>query len=276
MLLWPYMVSAPGEDKPFSRRLVHGIEKRLLGRMLTQGQVEKIFVTRREIKDSLVQSLGAETANRIVPIPDPMELVDPIPQSVAREELSLPQGIPIFAFLGNLSIVKGADTFLEALPLVPGNWIAIMAGLPIDLSQARVEACRKSLRGKGQLVTRLGYLPEPDFLRYLAAADVVVLPYKRSFKGTSGILLGAAAMRRPILASDVNQVGQIVQEGGLGMVCPPESPTALALALEEIIKRRAEFAEEVGPRALKYTQAHDSRIMAQKIREAYAAVIGTR
>jgi len=244
--------------------------------MLTQGQVEKIFVTRRDIKDSLVQSLGAETASRIVPIPDPMELVDPIPQSVAREELSLPQGIPIFAFLGNLSIVKGADTFLEALPLVPGNWIAIMAGLPIDLSQARVEACRKSLRGKGQLVTRLGYLPEPDFLRYLAAADVVVLPYKRSFKGTSGILLGAAAMGRPILASNVHRVGQIVQEGGLGMVCPSESPEALARALEEVIKRRAELAEEVEPRALKYAQAHDSRIMAQRIREAYAAVLGTR
>jgi len=83
-------------------------------------------------------------------------------------------------------------------------------------------------------------------------------------------------MGRPILASDVHQVGQIVQGGGLGMVCPPESPAALARALETVIKRRTELAQEVEPRALRYAQAHDSRIMAQRIREAYAAVIGTR
>jgi glycosyltransferase involved in cell wall biosynthesis len=275
MLLWPYMVSEHGENKAISRKLVHALERRLLSRMLTQGSIEKIFVTTGAIKDSLVQSLGTQTANRIMAIPDPVELVDPIPQSVARQALGLPLGVPIFSFLGNLSVVKGVDTFLQALPLVPGDWMAIMAGLPIDTDRTQVEACRKSLRFGSQLVTRFGYIPESELVRYLAASDVVVLPYKQSFIGSSGILLRATAMGRPVLASDVHQLGHIVRESGLGMVYPPESPAALAHALETVIRRRGELAREVEPRALKYAQSHDSRIMAQRIREVYAKVIGT-
>lgn len=275
-LLWPYMMTDPGERKTLSRRLVHTVESRLLRRMLVQGRLESIFVATDAIKDTLVEAWGTETVNRIVPIPDPVEPLESIPQARARDELNFPQGIPIFAFLGNLSLVKGFDVFLKALPLVSGEWLAVMAGVTVDGGEAQAEACRRLLRFPGQLVTRFGHLPDRELAKYLAASDVVVLPYKKSFKGTSGILLNAAAMGRPVVASDVNQVGDIVRKLGLGILCPPESPEDLAFALQDFISRRVELAEQVEPRARLYASAHDSRIMARRIREVYATVVGTR
>lgn len=275
-LLWPYMITDRGEQKTISRRLVHSVESRLLRRMLTQGRLESLFVATDAIKDTLVQAWGAETVSRIVPIPDPVEPVEPIPQARARDELNFPQGISIFAFLGNLSLVKGFDVFLKALPLVSGEWMAVMAGVSVDGGEAQAEACRRLLRSPGQLVTRLGHLPDRELATYLAASDVVVLPYKKSFKGTSGILLNAAATGRPVVACDVNQVGDIVRKQSLGILCVPESPEALAFALEDFVKRRVELAEQVEPRARLFARAHDSRIMAKRIREVYVAVLGRR
>ena len=63
----------------------------------------------------------------------------------------------------------------------------------------------------------------------LAAASVVVLPYRRRVDA-SGVLALAIGHGLPIVASDVGSLGETVTEFGLGEVVPPEDVEALAAA----------------------------------------------
>ena len=101
-----------------------------LSRAIRSGRVCRLFVLTDRIKDVLAKALGDALQNRITVVPDPVELFDPIPQDLARDQLGIEATKPLFVFLGALTCDKGVDLFLEALPLVRGEWIAILAGSP--------------------------------------------------------------------------------------------------------------------------------------------------
>jgi glycosyltransferase involved in cell wall biosynthesis len=150
-----------------------------------------------------------------------------------------------------------------------GEWYAVVAGKPGEIGEAEVEQYREKLREPERLITHLGHIPDEDVAKYFAVADVVILPYRRAFKGTSGILQRAAAAGKPVIATDVGEVGPTVHEYGLGVVVEPESPKALAEGIEEFLVRKDELGEVIRPRALQYAKANDWRIMAKRVREAY-------
>jgi hypothetical protein len=82
----------------------------------------------------------------------------------------------------------GPDTLLRVLPELAGDWVTVFAGAARAVGEAEAEACRRALPDPGRLVTRFGYVPEAETDRYFRAADVLILPYRKTFKGTGGIL----------------------------------------------------------------------------------------
>jgi len=66
-----------------------------------------------------------------------------------------------------------------------------------------------------------------------AKARVVVTPYVAGYQ--SGIVHLAMTMGRPVVASDVGDLGAAVTHGETGLVVPPEDPAALAEAIESIL-----------------------------------------
>jgi glycosyltransferase involved in cell wall biosynthesis len=274
ILLWPYFVRDSDENKSVPRRMFHALESRLLHRMLKSGRMDCLFVTSSGIRDSLHDSWGRDGRERIVPIPEPVDRLEPVSRPRARAELGLPADRTIIAFLGNVSAVRGADLFLRALPLVRGeNWTAIMVGPLLDIPLSQVEACNRSLGSEGQLVTRFGQLPDSELALYHAASDVVVLPYPRFFKGASSVLQRAAATGRPVIAADVHHIGKTVRSEGLGILYEPESPEALAHAMESVLASPETLSATVLPRAVRYAEGHDWTIMARTIRNSYLTVL---
>lgn len=71
--------------------------------------------------------------------------------------------------------------------------------------------------------------PVADVRPAIAQADCVVLPSYR--EGTSRVLLEAAAMARPLVASDVPGCREVVREGVNGHLCPVQDPRSLAEAM---------------------------------------------
>ncbi len=65
-----------------------------------------------------------------------------------------------------------------------------------------------------------------DVRPYIAAADCIVLPSYR--EGTSRVLLEAAAMARPVVATDVPGCREVVEDGISGFLCPPRDAAGLA------------------------------------------------
>jgi len=271
-LFWPYFVHKPREKLELSKRLYYGANRWALGQLLKRGKLAGLFVHTDRIKEELVRLYGDESLRqRIFVAPDPVERMEQIPQDVAREKLGLPQGKALLLFFGGLRWDKGPDILFETLPLLDGDWVAVVAGKPGEIGEAEADQCRERLQDPERLITHLEFVPDKDIPGYFAAADAVVLPYRKAFRGTSGILQHAAAAGKLVIVTDVGEVGLTVRKYGLGIVVEPESPRALAAGIQEFLARKEELTKEVRPRALQYAEANDWRIMAKRVREAYLA-----
>jgi glycosyltransferase involved in cell wall biosynthesis len=76
----------------------------------------------------------------------------------------------------------------------------------------------------------LRFIPDAEIATYFAAADVVLAPYR--IEAQSGVALTAFHFARPVIASRVGGLPEIVRDGVNGYLIPPEDPDALAAAVD--------------------------------------------
>ena len=159
--------------------------------------MDALFVHSERMKSVLATRLPKAAGSKIVVVPDPAKEAPAITKEQARTDLGVPLNAPLILMFGDTRVDKGPDILLRALPLLKGDWIAAMVGEPVIVSEKEAEACRLTLKDPSRLITRFRYIPEPEADRWFRAADVIVLPYRRIFKGTSGVLRRAAASGSP-------------------------------------------------------------------------------
>jgi glycosyltransferase involved in cell wall biosynthesis len=76
-------------------------------------------------------------------------------------------------------------------------------------------------------------VPQKKVGTYFAAADVVVLPYLTS--SSSAVIPQAYAAGRPVVASQVGALMEMVPDGESGVLVPPGDEQALARTLIELL-----------------------------------------
>ena len=77
------------------------------------------------------------------------------------------------------------------------------------------------------------YIPNSEVADYFAAADLVVLPYRRATQ--SGVAALARAMRRPVLSTRTGAIPESVREGVDGWLVEPGNAAALAERLTRVL-----------------------------------------
>lgn len=245
--------------------------------LLRSGVLSGLFVHTKRIRKELLQHWKNVDPRTVSVVPDPLEpFSDCSSQLAARKRLSLPTDVPIVLYFGDLRWHKGPDILLEAIPLVEKECYWVIAGEPRFVVEEDIEDCRAKLDEPSRLISRLQFIPDESVKDYFSSADVVVLPYRKCITGTSGILQHAAAAGRPVIATNVGEVGSTVQEWNLGIVVSPESPTSLANGVQEFLDRRESLSEEVSERAREYAEEHHWRKMAGKVRKAYLLAGGKK
>ena len=94
--------------------------------------------------------------------------------------------------------------------------------------------------GDGPLSTRvpgaLGFVPHDELQRLYARAAVVACPSRREGFGVT--CLEAMAHARPVVATSVGGLRDLVVDGETGLVVPPTDPRALRAALERLLGDR--------------------------------------
>src|SRR5205085_3119139 len=83
-----------------------------------------------------------------------------------------------------------------------------------------------ALRNEEDVLCVPRYVPLEAVGDYLAAADVVALPYTRTYQ--SGVLLAAYAAGRPVVVTDTGALKETVEPGKSGVVVAPSDAKALA------------------------------------------------
>jgi glycosyltransferase involved in cell wall biosynthesis len=143
---------------------------------------------------------------------------------------------PLVAYAGHLYPWKGVDVLIEALALVPpeslrGRIIGGHAAEP-DLGRLRAKADQLGLAGRVEFT---GFQPPPAVAASLRAADVLVLPNRGtavSARYTSPLkLFEYLAAGRPIVASDLPALREVLRDNENARLVPPDDPRALADAL---------------------------------------------
>jgi glycosyltransferase involved in cell wall biosynthesis len=161
----------------------------------------------------------------------------------ARKEFGARPGELVFGSLGRLVEQKDYPTQLRALALVgkraPIRMVIAGAGNLAD----ELRALARSL-GVEDRVTWLG--ERRDIAALLRTFDAFVLASK--FEPYGVAILEAMAARLPIVATAVDELPTILDNGSAGILCPPAQPEALADALVRVANE-PELATKIRSRA---------------------------
>jgi glycosyltransferase involved in cell wall biosynthesis len=155
-------------------------------------------------------------------------------RSAARSALGLPGDRRVALFLGLIRPYKGVEVLLEAAAgLGAGSdWLIVIAGEPWGDLGDRIRRKVDSLGLGDRVRLELRWIPEQQVPGFLAAADLLVLPYLRGSQ--SAVAPMALASGVPVLSTAVGGVPEVVVDGVNGVIVPPGDPAALTAALEAL------------------------------------------
>lgn len=140
-------------------------------------------------------------------------------------------------FFGLVRPYKGLDVLIEAMGLTAPASIHLSVVGEFWQGRAEIEARigELGLQDRIELVPR--YVSDQEAADYFARADVVVLPY--TSVTTSGVIALAYHYGKPVIASRIGGLPDLVRHGETGLLVPPKSAPALAEAIGAFTAERA-------------------------------------
>jgi glycosyltransferase involved in cell wall biosynthesis len=224
----------------------------------------------------ITRALADDLAARYGPRPDALVVV---PDGAAAQPFAAPPAGPpagrpiVAAYAGHLYPWKGVDVFVRALALAPSVHGLIVGGHPLEPDRARVEALVQSL-GLSARVTFTGLVPPHEVAGRFAAAAILVLPNVASAisdRYTSPLkLFEYLWMGRPIVASDLTAIREVLTNRRTALLVPPGDAEALAGALETLAADR-DLARSLGAAARALAPDYTWARRAERMEAALAA-----
>lgn len=152
-----------------------------------------------------------------------------------RQEFGLEPDDEVALFFGFIREYKGLDLLLESWPEVRARRPRarlLVAGDPARLSAERLDEYRAMAEAAGARCA-FTYVAFEEVPRWFAAADALVLPYRRISQ--SGVLLLALSLGLPVIATRVGAFPEVLRDDQTGILIPPEDPVAMVSAIERIL-----------------------------------------
>ncbi len=204
----------------------------------------------------------------------------PPPRCGIRSEFGIPAEAPLVGVVARLEPEKGQRHLIEAMPRIldaaPDAWLAVVG------EGSEADALRGLARGLGASVSERVVFTgrREDIAALTAELTVAVIPSLREAQGIS--IIEAMARCRPVVASAVGGIPEVITDGVDGLLVPPSDSDALAAAVGSLLADPA-LRARIG-RAGYETVAERFSIDAQvrRIEEVYdeelarAGVVGVR
>jgi glycosyltransferase involved in cell wall biosynthesis len=189
----------------------------------------------------------------------------------ARRALGLLPEAPVIGIVAVLRLHKGHIPLLRAMatPSLADRKVQLLIA-----GSGPMGDYLRDLAGSLGIASRVHFLGHrEDVPEILAASDVVVLPSTRD-EGVPQTILQAFALERPVVASDVAGIRQVVRDGETGLLVYPEDPDALAKCIVRLLDTPA-LGRALGTagRALVCAE-HSVERMADAMERVYRALLG--
>lgn len=206
----------------------------LLERMLARV-TDVLVAVSPEIREELLGlGIGTECQYRVIPVGCDLEAFLAVEEkrNALRSFLKLDTQTPLAGVIGRLVPVKDHLTLFMALAKIPDLHLAVLGD-----GELRAELETKVYRlGIDKRVHFTGWWD--DIPSALADLDIVVLSSRN--EGTPVSLIEALAAARPVIATDVGGVRNVVQDRETGWLCPPGDVDGLVAVLRFALEHPAD------------------------------------
>jgi glycosyltransferase involved in cell wall biosynthesis len=219
-------------------------------------------------------SFGIAPAGRIhiVPLGLPLERFAPAQSDearrVARMHLGIPSDVVVVLAIGRLVPIKRLDRLVDAVALVASSLPAVRLYLVGDGPEREVLIARVAAAGLIDRVIFAGW--SSDSPSWYAAADLVALTSDR--EGTPLALIEAAAAGRPVVATDVGGVADVVVDGQTGFVVAADDVAAFAERIMRLV-REPELRHTMGRAAPTHAKAFDAGRLVSDLDDLYRSCL---
>jgi glycosyltransferase involved in cell wall biosynthesis len=176
---------------------------------------------------------------------------DPFPPGTVARQLPGRRGVRQVGYIGHLYPGKGMETVAALARHLPDMDFHVVGGRDTDIAEWRTRI--RDLRN----LTLHGFVPSPQVPSYLAAMDVLLAPPLPTTRSVAGRDIGRwmsplkifeyMASGRPIVASDIPAVREILSDGVNALLAAPLDVDAWAAALQRL--EDPALASRIGARA---------------------------
>ena len=230
--------------------------------MFARRRADELIVHTGQVRELMVQQLGGG-AEKISIIPH-IQIGEDLSPATAEEEDE-----HLILFFGRIWEYKGLEYLIRAEPLI----------------SARVPDVRIMIAGRGEDFSRYArmmvhpdrfivhneYISEERAAEYFRSASVVVLPYIEASQ--SGVIPLAYSAAKPVVATGVGGLPEMVEDGRTGCLVAPRDSTQLAEAITRLLLDKP-LRRQMGANAKRKIEAECSpRLVAQKTLDVYRRAI---
>ena len=180
---------------------------------------------------------------------------------------------PVFLMIARLLRQKGVEEYVEAARLVRNRYPNARFQLLGAADAANRSAINLDTVEAWEHTHGIEYLgTSQDVRAQLADANCVVLPSYR--EGAPRTLIEAAAMARPVIATDVPGCRSVVDDGVSGILCPARDAAGLAAACIRFLELDQAEREAMGQAGrAKMEREFDQELIARAYREVIGQVM---
>jgi glycosyltransferase involved in cell wall biosynthesis len=186
-----------------------------------------------------------------------------------KKEFGLENDVPIIGAIGRLVWQKGLEYLLEAIPEIIKKFPRIKF-LIVGEGSLRESLEMKSERLKiKENIIFTGF--RKDIKTILASIDILAMPSLQ--EGLPMILLEAMAMAKPIVATHIDGISELLDNGRTGALAPARDSRALAAAIIDLLSH-GDKASQMGLAARKAVEEKFSvETMVEKVANVYQGLL---
>jgi glycosyltransferase involved in cell wall biosynthesis len=197
----------------------------------TTARVTRLILVLTKPEQAHLQGLNITKPAVLIP-----HFVEDIRVSPSAHE---PSSTKILVVAGFIFKGKGHEIILNTLPLLPDVKLIFLGGPGFDSAASEYYSHLRALAHRNGIQDRVemtGYLPDEEYYRRLAAADLAICPFSED-KSASGSLSSLIAVECPILASAIPLVADYNEMvPGAIPTFSPYTPAALAAAVRILLQ----------------------------------------
>ena len=243
----------------------------LLERWFSRFTDSLILVCSADQKQAHKFRLGSE--DRMTVIPNGLDIeevwkrnLSSVAKSEKKDQLAIPSHHPVLGTVARLHRQKGIPFLIQSMERIatelPDSILVIVGSGPEEESAKELITAR----GLDDKIIMLG--EREDALEILSLFDVFVLP--SLWEGLPYVLLEAALMEKPVVATAVDGVLEIIEDGTTGILVPAEDSEKLAEAVLHMVADRVRSQKMARQLKCEVIEKYTLTRMVEQVQDLYS------